>query len=133
MDDLPEGDAWVSLPRHAQQSITETRTKPNQTTKLLKKVISIDAKDDEVFFQTGNCVLFTNEMAVPQRGFETTGAIDRQAFGGKTPRSNRPEVSEESSSSCTVDATEIKEDSSSSSFMISLFSLLLFLLHLLEV
>lgn len=163
MDDLPEGDAWV-----ATKTCTTVDHRKCEQTKfnylaLLKEVISIDIEDDEVFFQNGNCVLFTNEMAVPQKGFleETTDAImgrwppsglDRQAFGGKTPRRNRARVGDRheatdheatnrpttasasvtsdvpSLSPRTVDATEIKDESSlSSSFMISLLSLLVFL------
>ena len=166
MDDLPEGDAWVATKTCTTVDHRNCKQTKSNYLELLKKVISFDIEDDEIFFQNGNCVLFTNEMAVPQKGFieETTNAImgrrrnDRQAFGGTAPRGNRgrggrgnrardrPEVTDReatnrpttesagitsnvpSLSPRTVDATEIKdESSSSSSFMISLLSLLVFL------
>ncbi len=152
MDGLPEGDAWVSAKTCTAVNHRNCKQTRANYLELLKKVISNYIDNNEVYLQEGNCVLFTNEMAVPQRFVEkTTNGImgrkqyDKQAFGGKTPRRNtrsmnRPEVtyrpkesvtndvSEGFSTPRTVDATEIKEESSSSSsFMISLLSLLLFL------
>jgi len=155
MDDLPEGDAWVATKTCTTVDHRNCERAKSNYLELLKKVISMDIEADEVFFQNGNCVLFTNEMAVPQKGFfeEATDAVmgrrrnDRQAFGGKTPRRNgtrggginRATVSNRSTDSSsdyvnegpyiprTVDATEIDDQSSSSPFLISLFILLLFI------
>jgi hypothetical protein len=171
MDNLPEGDAWVATKTcTAVDHRNCERTRSNYV-ELLNKVVSMNVGYDEIFLQKGNCVLFTNEMAVPQKGFveeivhDVMGRrrIDRHAFGGKAPRADRgggglrsltretarPEVTDRteatnrlttenasvasdvrSLSPRTVDATEITDESSSlsslSSFIISLFSVLVF-------
>ena len=144
MDDLPGGSRWVSTKTCTAVNHRNCAQTKSNYLELLKKVTPADIDENEVFFQSGNCVLFTNEMAAPDRGFaqDTADLImgrkrnDRQAFGGKTPRrthdsnSIRPEKIERPTESTrvlpTVDATEIKEESSSY-FLISVFNLLLFI------
>ena len=132
LDDLPVGDAWVSTKTCTAISHRNCGQTKSNYLELLRKVIPVDIEDYEVFFQSGNCVLFTNEMAVPHMGVvkETMDSImgrqrnDRQAFGGKTPKKTSDvNMSKES----FVDATEITGESSSY-LLISFFSILLFLI-----
>lgn len=146
MDDLPEGAAWVATKTCTTVDHRNCEQTKSNYLELLKKVIPADIKKDEIFFKVGNCVLFTNEMAVPQKGFieETTDAImgrrqsGRQAFGGKTPR-NRVGVKSASGTSpanerlLSVDATEIKDESSSSFLILMLISVIVVLLVVLFI
>ena len=81
MEELPEGREWISTRTCTALDHRNCEQTRSNYVELLRRVtpVAIDGKD--VFSKSGNCVLFTNEMAVLQGK-----VFERRAIGGKTPR-----------------------------------------------